>query len=226
MFKNILDRISRLLSRFLSTKLVFLADLVLSVLVTALVFWGFDYFVDYDLGTLFTLRAVIFAALYSAAMFVVTGTYKIVIRYSEVRELSKFALAILGKTAAMGITYALMGSFTRIMWAILATDFLATLCVLVGIRVALIIVYDVFRLKYVERSNRMRILIFGTGNKAVATAARLMSSKQYRVEGFIERSESPSGKKTHGTPALLLQQTVSHRLFQKRKRHTGRALRA
>lgn len=200
MLKNMLDKVSRLLSRFVSTKLVFLGDLALSVLVTALVFWAFDFFIDYAISGSFILRALIFAALYSAAMFVITGTYKIVIRYSEVREISRFAIAIFGKEAAMGLTFFLMGDFTRIMWAILATDFLATICILVGIRVALIIVYDVFRLKYVERSNRMRILIFGTGNKAVATAARLMSSKLYRVQGFVEISDKPSGKQLMGLP--------------------------
>ena len=217
MSNNFLERISRMLSKFVSTRLVFLADLILSVIVTAIVCWGFDYFIDYDLANSFTLRAIIFAALYSAAMFVITGTYKIVIRYSEVREIYKFAVAALGKVAAMGVSFAIMGIFPRIMWAILASDFFATVCILVGVRVALIIVYDVFRLKYVERSNRMRILIFGTGNKAAATASRMLSSKLYRVEGFVVNAGSPSGKKLMGLPIYYYNKPEHIHFFKEEK---------
>lgn len=75
-------------------------------------------------------------------------TYRSVIRHSTLREIAKFVVAVIGKELLLGLTILLYPPtplFGMHMLALLLFDLLLTLCGLILIRVAMIIVYDLVK---------------------------------------------------------------------------------
>ena len=64
-------------------------------------------------------------------------------------------------------------------------DVLVTLFLLLGLRLGMIAIYDLLKLKSARRNSCQRVLVYGTGDKAVALVTRLQNSPHYRVIGFL-----------------------------------------
>lgn len=64
-------------------------------------------------------------------------------------------------------------------------DALVTLFLLLGLRLCMIVVYDLIKLKQTRRDNCRRVLVYGTGDKSVSLVPRLQNSPHYRVAGFL-----------------------------------------
>lgn len=88
------------------------------------------------------------AVVYSFITFFLLKTYRSVIRHSTLREIAKFVVAVIGKELLLGLTILLYPPtplFGMHMLALLLFDLLLTLCGLILIRVAMIIVYDLVK---------------------------------------------------------------------------------
>lgn len=129
------------------------------------------------------------SCLLSVISFVLFRTFRSIIRYSTLREVWKLGAAVLLKDALM-FGYVLMRpqnsapSMAAIAMGFLL-DVLVTLFLLLGLRLGMIAIYDLLKLKSARRNSCQRVLVYGTGDKAVAMVTRLQNSPHYRVIGFL-----------------------------------------
>ena len=76
-----------------------------------------------------------------------------------------------------------------ILWLMLL-DAIFTFLLLIVVRLAMIVSYDLFKSKMRERMNIKRILVYGTHEKSIAVITRLLDSSHYDIVGFISPSSS------------------------------------
>ena len=125
----------------------------------------------------------------SVITFILFRTFRSVIRHTPLREVWKLGAAVLLKDALM-FGYVLMRpqnsapSMAAIAMGFLL-DVLVTLFLLLGLRLGMIAIYDLLKLKSARRNSCQRVLVYGTGDKAVALVTRLQNSPHYRVIGFL-----------------------------------------
>ena len=135
--------------------------------------------------SLFWLLGTIVAC---AIWFAAFKTYHTVIRHSTLREVGRFTGAIFGKELSLALLVVLfnIGNLShKLIIAISIIDGFISLVLLILIRVAMIVAYDLVKAKLKEHRKRQNILIYGTGDKSVAQVTRLQNSTHYNVLGFL-----------------------------------------
>lgn len=135
--------------------------------------------------SLFWLLGTIVAC---AIWFAAFKTYHTVIRHSTLREAGRFTGAIFGKELSLALLVVLfnIGNLShKLIIAISIIDGFISLVLLILIRVAMIVAYDLVKAKLKEHRKRQNILIYGTGDKSVAQVTRLQNSTHYNVLGFL-----------------------------------------
>ena len=129
------------------------------------------------------------SCLLSVISFVLFRTFRSIIRHSTLREIWKLGAAVLLKDALMfGYVLMLPQSPAPSMAAVamgFLLDVLVTLFLLLGLRLCMIVIYDLLKLKSVRRNSCQRVLVYGTGDKSVSLVPRLQNSPHYRVIGFL-----------------------------------------
>ena len=181
------------LARYLDARLVLVFDLLISVAASMgawVVFMLLMHTIDIPRLTAICWLAA--AAASSAIMFYVLKTYRSIIRHSTLREISRLAVAVVGKSVLLSAVavFIPLSVFTTIHVAILlCLDFLLTLCSLVLVRVMMIIAYDMVVEHYGQEHKRAHVLVYGIQDKAVSLLTRIKNSPHYNVIGFITPSE-------------------------------------
>lgn len=137
--------------------------------------------------------------------FAITGSYKLVIRFSTLRDLARLCLAVGGKEIIllMGIALFEPHLTARIMVMMVLTDFLITIAGLLLTRVIMLTVYWVIH-RHDNDDSRKRILVYGISDKSASTLTRLRLSSHYSVEGFLVYGKSNLEKN------LLMGKTIFH----------------
>ena len=135
----------------------------------------------------FTIQWLGVACIASLLFFYLLKTYRSVIRHSTLREISHLTLATLGKETML-FALLIFHPDTE-MWnvqhtALMVFDTLITLCLLILIRVAMVVAYDMIQHRLRNRNGR-RILIYGTDSSSVAMLQQLNASREYDVVGFL-----------------------------------------
>ena len=210
------------LSRYLDGKLVFAIDLLVSVAASmgALVmFMLLLYGVDLPLRT--TLYWLASGTVASCVMFYTLKTYRSIIRHSTLREISRLALAAIGKSLILFVVlFAIpLRGFSPIhQVALIVIDFLLTLSMLVLVRVTMIVAYDLVVPHYGDTHKRGHVLIYGIQDKAVSILSRLKNSPHYDVVGFIVPYEN---YKPHTISNYKVYYFRSETDVQHIKRHLG-----
>ena len=182
------------LARYLDARLVFVFDLLISVSASMGAWVMFMLFMPMAvvprLAVFFLVAA---AAVASGIMFYGFKTYRSIIRHSTLREISRLALSVGGKSVILSVVAMLFPSsdFTPTHIAILlCLDFLLTLCMLVLVRVAMIVAYDIVVEHYGQTHKRAHVLVYGIQDKAVSLLTRIKNSPHYNVIGFIVPDEA------------------------------------
>ena len=129
------------------------------------------------------------SCLLSIVSFVLFRTFRSVIRHSTLREVWKLGAAVLLKDVLMFFYVLLLPQkiyppYTAISMGFLL-DALVTLFLLLGMRLCMIVVYDLIKVKQSRHANCQRVLVYGTGDKSVSLVTRLQNSPHYRVAGFL-----------------------------------------
>ena len=182
------------LARYLDARLVFVFDLLISV-AASMGAWVLYMFLEQSmvLPRFAALCWVAAAAISSGLMFYLLKTYRSIIRHSTLREISRLALAVVGKSVLLFATVLILSSmdFTILHVAILlGLDFLLTLCMLVLVRVMMIVAYDMVVEHYGQAHKRAHVLVYGIQDKAVSLLTRIKNSPHYNVIGFISPNEN------------------------------------
>lgn len=176
------------IERYFSSRLILLVDMALSAAASLVVLVMYMLLIPQEMpSTNLIVMWCAWALVASAIMFIGLKTYKSIIRYSTLRELSLLSTAIFGKTLLMALLLMILTKNNTVSipyWTVLF-DFMFTFGALVLLRIFMITTYDIVRTRYSNKKDTRRILIYGDGEKAISQEVRLRNSKHYKVMGFL-----------------------------------------
>lgn len=198
------ERIDGLKTRFVSRKVIFITDLILSVAASAIVLLVENMVaksVETYAMTIF-LEYIITSALSSVLLIFVTKSYQIVIRHLTVRDLVPFGIVSLGKALILLAVISALGSYSPTLTMVTMMDFLLTFVMLVGVRVLAIIAYGAIVSREKSKFRQQRLLVYGISEKSVAAVPRLQNSTHYSVVGFLTRGKEKDGTRIEQRPVF------------------------
>lgn len=139
----------------------------------------------------------------SCASFVLFRVYRSIIRYSTLREIGRICLASLGKEFFLWVgmlAFSVYGIDSTLLYGMLALDFLLTVCLLIMVRVAMFVVYELI-VGYGRHDRHIkRVLVYGISNKSASIVPRLRDSRHYSIIGFITHGRQYKGHQLSGLP--------------------------
>ena len=122
-----------------------------------------------------------------------------------IADIRKYIFTILLSDVLLGLLLAVCCTFNvTIAFALLVKSLLTAFLVL-GMRFALIELYEILKARAVDAKSSKRILIYNTSDKSAATAIRLKSSKRYDFMGFISHNDSDRNIQIAGYPVFVYQ---------------------
>ena len=130
------------------------------------------------------------------------NTYRNIIRYSKAEDLWRVTCCALFKTVCMVFMFTIV--FRGADWygrqnlVFVIFDGMFTLILMVGARIAMIVIYE-YTLR-MDKETDMRILIYGLDEKSVALEGRLRASTLYKVVGFYTFNSNTKFKSMAGLP--------------------------
>lgn len=192
-----------LADRYLNAWLILGCDVAASIATSLTVLLVCDLWTYHSFGRRFMLLWMLGAALFSLLTFVAFRTYRTIIRYSTLRDIGAICLAVFGKDALLGLFLWLTGSIDMAMpifIGILFCDVAITIFLLVLLRVAMILVYDILKKRVKEQNSLCRVLIYGNSDKSVGLVTRLSHSSHYHVAGFLTYGKHLKGHTASGRP--------------------------
>lgn len=181
------SRLKKYLFEYLDTRVIFITDLVLSFLSSILILFFVSLFSSSEkfyLGhfALWWMGSSILAGILSLFLL---KNYKVIIRYAQMRDLlGIFRVAAL-KVAIMLVILMIATTVNRTVLLALLADFLLTSFLLISIRVAMLLIYELYKSQVKSRQNCQRILVYGTTDKSIAMLSRLKDSPHYQIMGFL-----------------------------------------
>lgn len=185
--KKLFERLGRYLNRYLSTKFIFLLDMMLSCFSSLATLYLVNLLTERDLLDLRTAAVWLGSSfLFSFILILGFRTYRIVIRHMTIREFPRFVTVSLCKVLMMGVTFAILDTPSRILYVMMMVDFLMTFILFFMLRVAMMIVYDIVKNRLSDNDKRQNVLVFGVGDKSVSLISRLQNSPHYNIVGFIQ----------------------------------------
>ena len=191
-------------STYLRSQIVLLIDLfvsfVASVGVFSIVFLLLQR-VDFDTKTILTW--LISSVVASAVSFILFRVYRAIIRYSTLREIGRICLAAFGKDFLLWVgmlAFSFYGVSTNLLLGMVAVDFLLTVCLLVFVRVAMVVIYDLMAKGEHHDRHIKRVLVYGVSNKSASVVTRLRDSKHYTILGFLTHGKQFKGHQLSGMP--------------------------
>lgn len=185
--KSWIQRIS--LDRYFNYWVVLLIDTFVSTAATLIAFLGISYLSETVVPSSVLMLTAGVAVVASVVSFFALRTYKIIIRYSTLKEVGRFAGTTLLKEAFV-LLYLILAAhivpdFNLHRNFYLAGDFMITLAALVVLRVMMLVAYDALKSRIVANRRVKRVLLYGVDDKSVAMIMRLQNSTHYRIVGCL-----------------------------------------
>lgn len=85
----------------------------------------------------------------------------------------------------------------------LAADFFVSIVTLCTVRLLMILVFDAYKSKVRDVQKRIRVLIFGVGDKSVSIVTRLRGSKHYEVRGLLSKDKDLKNSRFMDMPVFV-----------------------
>ena len=133
----------------------------------------------------------------SLAGFFIEKSHKVVIRYSNLHNIGKLAVAIFIKELILLVCVLVnLFNINRIEGGLLMVllDSLLSFCSLILVRVFILAIADRLKENVDVNVQRMSVMVFGTTDKSVSLLPRLKLSPRYNVVGFISDIPGMNGK--------------------------------
>lgn len=175
------------MTKYLSTRIVFLLDMVMSLIASVGTILLVKLFSHNDI--LFTNESAIWiisSAVFSFAFIWGLRTYRIIIRHSTIKELGFFILVALFKALANGFVFGLIYGYSLQLLMLMLVDFFLTFSLFFVLRIAMTMVYDALKGKLDQKRECKNILIYGVSEKSVSLISRLSNSTHYKIVGFVQ----------------------------------------
>ncbi len=201
-----LNKFTQLLqgNKYLHSQIVLLTDLLVSFVaslgVLSVVFLILPQDrIDTQIIPVWLISSVV-ASLFS---FIIFRVYRSIIRYSTLREIGRISLAALGKDFLMWVgmlAFSPLVINSTLLYGLIAIDFMLTTCLLILLRVAMIIIYDLLNRREHQNRQVKRVLVYGISNKSASVVTRLRGSKHYAIVGFLTHGKQFKGQQLLGMP--------------------------
>lgn len=183
----IYKNLRKYLNSYISTRLVFVLDLIMSFGASLLTLYLVN---NVTVRNLFELKPLgIWLAssfLFSFIFIWAFRTYRIIIRHMTIKELSRFLLVAVSKVLMMGFVFALLDSTSKVLNLMMISDFFFTFAAFFLLRVAMLLAYDLVKVRMTQRHRFQNVLIYGVGDRSVSLISRLQNSENYRIVGFVQ----------------------------------------
>ena len=179
------------LNRYLSTRIVFCIDMLVSMLASFLMLFLVNLITVKSLLALKPLGVWMMCSFAFSFIFIwAVRTYRIIIRHMTIRALGRFVMVAFCKTMMTGFVFGMVFSFTKVLYLMMIADFFLTSAAFFVLRFAMVVVYDLVKDRLAERKDCHNVLIYGVGDKSVSLISRLQNSHQYRIIGFVQYGKS------------------------------------
>lgn len=197
--------------KYLRSTIVLTIDTITSLIASGLVVM-LVYFLGATslISNAFILTWMLTALIGSILGFVSTNTYKLVIRFSTLRDLARICIAIGCKELFLLVSVSIFQPdlSARVAFILIFTDFLISIAGLLLTRVIMLMIYMISTRRSTD-DDRKRILIYGVGTKSVAMLTRLRHSSHFKVEGFLVYGKPELERKLlTGKPIFHFQESI------------------
>ena len=174
-------------TKYLSTRVVFLVDMIMSMLASVGTILIVKLFSQNDF--LFTHESatwLVTSFVFSFCFIWALRTYRIIIRHSTIKEFGLFVLVALFKQFMSGFVYGLIYGFALNVLMLMMVDFFLTFCAFFMVRISMTLVYEAIKGRLDHRKECLNVLIYGVSEKSVSIISRLANSPHYKIVGFVQ----------------------------------------
>lgn len=184
---KLINLLKRYMTKYLSTRIVFLLDMIMSMIASVGTILLVKLFAQNDF--LYTNESslwILSSAVFSFVFIWTLKTYRIIIRHSTIKELGFFILVALFKVLSSGFVYGLIFGYSINVLMLVLVDFFLTFSLFFVLRIAMTMIYDAIKGRLDEKKDCKNILIYGVGDKSVSLISRLSNSSHYKIVGFVQ----------------------------------------
>ena len=201
-----MSRLNKYFHQYLSPKIIFSIDLLLSLLTSLVILLSLNFFshslVYHGVFTVWWMLGSLVGTLIGMVIF---KCYKVVVRHMMLRDLVNFIFTLLIKECVMGLMVGFACRFNSGVLAALICDLLLSLFFLICVRLLMFMTYDAVKGRSNEKNELRRVLIYGTNDKSAAAVTRLLHSTHYHVVGFISPNRQNKNLKINDYPVFVYQ---------------------
>ena len=185
-------RLSKYTSEFLSPRIIFGLDLMLSILASLLVLFFLNMFTGENYGAQLAAWWLGGAAVLTVVAMFVFRSYNVIVRHTTLKDLTNYVLTFLVKDVLLGCQMWLAGWFNTTVLIALFYDMLLSLFLIICVRLVMVMAYESYKSRLNNLKDVQRVLVYGTSDKSVASITRFQNSPHYRVVGFL--SDNPQDR--------------------------------
>lgn len=185
--KTLIKVLNDYASKYMSTRVVFILDMLMSLTASLIAVLLVKLFVSIDmLNTILAFTWLASSFLVSFFLIWAFRTYRIIIRHMSLKDFAKFGILAFTKTITLGYIYVLIYGVSNELAILVVCDFFLTFGAFFVMRVMMLILYDYVKGLMNERKKCQNILVYGVGTKSVSLLQRLSKSPNYNIVGFIQ----------------------------------------
>lgn len=212
--------------RYLSSTVIAVTDVIISLFATVVSLICLENILP---NTTISLNIAIKLALINivatSISVLIMRTHRIIIRHSTIGDIWKFAVAAILSNL---ITWLIINFIVKYdishLVLLLSLNTLLTFCFFIFIRIAMVIVYDSIKQRFVSNDRRYNVFIYGSNEKSTALKVRLDKSSHYKIVGFIQYNTvgaklsglsmyNINGKSDEQIEKIFFDKAVTHIIF-------------
>ena len=198
------------MSEFLSPRIIFGVDLMLSVLASALVLFFLTVFSEVEPFSGYFIAWWLGGSLvFSIVAMLIFRSYNVIVRHSTLRDLANFVFIFLIKDVLLAVLLWVLGLFSSILFVALFYDLLLSVFLIICVRLLMVYMYDSIRSRLGGKdsgnfkNSAMRVLAYGLSDKSVASVTRFLNSPHYKLIGFLSDNHQDHSMKISDYPIYV-----------------------
>lgn len=187
MVSKIYQVLNQYAKKYVNTRIVFVFDVLMSVLATFLSVLLVKILFSNDIfSTSVVLIWLSISSVVSAVLIWLLKTYRIIIRHMSLIEFSYFVLLSFLKCVVLAFIFIWLYGYSIGIYVLLVSDFFLSFGAFFTLRVMMLVGYDLVKSKVNEKKNSQNILVYGVGLNSVSLIPRLKESQHYHIVGFLQ----------------------------------------
>ena len=212
--------------RYLSSTVIAVTDVIISLFATMVSLICLEYILpNATISLNIAIKLALINIVATSISVLIMRTHRIIIRHSTIGDIWKFAVAAILSNL---ITWLIINFIVKYdishLVLLLSLNTLLTFCFFIFIRIAMVIVYDSIKQRFVSNDRRYNVFIYGSNEKSTALKVRLDKSPHYKVVGFIQYNTvgaklsglsmyNINGKSDEQIEKIFFDKAVTHIIF-------------